>query len=141
MNIIDKDVVDVVFEDGWFVDGRKVSRPGLESQRTGVAQGVVTYPLVKTFKSEVFPHAPSPLETYVSAKSPSRKRLAGAVAMNMDVDVRKDTKVGCKLRFDPAQTLVKHSQQHQLPLHCLAPSAQCRHFDEVKEISMEPSID
>lgn len=62
MDIIDEDVVNVVFENGGLVYCREVA---------AMAQGALdkirwfsedkTYPLVKTLRSEVLPQAPSPL--------------------------------------------------------------------------------
>lgn len=62
VDIIDKDIMDVVFEDGRLIYCRKVA---------AIAQGALdalclvlddkTYPLVKTLSSEVLPQAPSPL--------------------------------------------------------------------------------
>lgn len=62
MDIIDENVMDVVFEDGGLVYCRKIP---------AIAQGASdklrcfledkTYPLVNTLSSEVLPQAPSPL--------------------------------------------------------------------------------
>ena len=62
MNIIDEDIVHIVFEDGGLVYSRKVAamaRGALDKPRWVPRDK--TYPLVKTFSSEVLPQAPSPL--------------------------------------------------------------------------------
>lgn len=62
MDIIDENVVDIVFEDGWLVYCRKIpaiARDTLDKLRWVLEDK--TYPLVKTLSSEVLPQAPSPL--------------------------------------------------------------------------------
>ena len=62
VDIIDKDVVDVVFEDGGLVYRRKVAAIARgASDRLCLVLDDKTYPLVKTLSNEVFPQAPSPL--------------------------------------------------------------------------------
>lgn len=62
VDIIDEDVVDVVFEDGGLVYCRKVPAmaQGASDKLRWVLEGK-TYPLVNTLSSEVLPQAPSPL--------------------------------------------------------------------------------
>lgn len=62
VDVIDKYVVDIVFEDGGLVYCRKVSAmaPGASEKLRFIGQ-TETYPLVKTLSSEVLPQAPSPL--------------------------------------------------------------------------------
>lgn len=62
VDIINEDVVDVVFENGRFVYCRKVPAmaPGASDKLCWVLDDK-TYPLVKTLSSEVLPQAPSPL--------------------------------------------------------------------------------
>jgi hypothetical protein len=60
VDIVDEYVVDVVFEDGWFVDGWEIAaRKSLDGELG--RESVVHYPRVKTFRRDVFPQAPSPL--------------------------------------------------------------------------------
>lgn len=62
VDIIDEDVVDVVFEDGGLVYCRKV--PAMAQGASDKLRWVLedkTYPLVNTLSSEVLPQAPSPL--------------------------------------------------------------------------------
>ena len=62
MNIIDEDVVDVIFKDSRLIYCREV--PTIAhgaSEKLGRVLEDKTYPLVNTFSSEVFPQAPSPL--------------------------------------------------------------------------------
>lgn len=62
VDVIDEDVVDVVFENGGFVYCRKV--PAMASGASNKLCWVLddkTYPLVNTLSSEVLPQAPSPL--------------------------------------------------------------------------------
>ena len=68
VNIIDEDVVDVVFENGGLVNCRKVAAKaqGASDELRWFLKDK-TYPLVKTLRSEVLPQAPSPLfETLIS---------------------------------------------------------------------------
>ena len=62
VDIINKDVVDVVFENGGLVYCRKVPAmaQGASDELCWVLEDK-TYPLVKTLSSEVLPQAPSPL--------------------------------------------------------------------------------
>jgi hypothetical protein len=53
--------VNVVFEDGRFVDGREVSVRCSARQQSRPALPYRTYPRVKTLSRDVLPHAPSPL--------------------------------------------------------------------------------
>jgi len=50
--------VDVVLKDGGFVDSREVA---IINEPLFICVSFRTYPLVKTFNSDVFPQAPSPL--------------------------------------------------------------------------------
>lgn len=62
MNIIDEDVMDVVFEDGGLVYCGKV--PAIAQGASDKPHWVLedtAYPLVNTLSSEVLPQAPSPL--------------------------------------------------------------------------------
>ena len=62
VNIIDEDVVDVVFENGGLVYCRKIAAKAQSaSDRFRRFLEDRTYPLVKTLRSEVLPQAPSPL--------------------------------------------------------------------------------
>lgn len=63
--------VNIVFKYSRFVDGRKVSVEGISDPIIASCQRRGTYPLVKTFKSEVLPQAPSPLNKIVSASRPN----------------------------------------------------------------------
>lgn len=62
VDVINEDIVDIVFEDGGLVYCRKV--PGIgqgASDKVGWVRKGKTYPLVNTLSSEVLPQAPSPL--------------------------------------------------------------------------------
>ena len=62
VNVVDEDVVDVIFEDGGLVHCRKVA--AIARGASDKLQWVVndkTYPVVKTLSNEVLPQAPSPL--------------------------------------------------------------------------------
>ena len=62
VDIVDENVMDVVFKDGGLVYRRKV--PAMAQGASDKLRWVLedqTYPLVKTLSSEVLPQAPSPL--------------------------------------------------------------------------------
>ena len=62
VNVIDEDVVDVVFKDGGLVHGRKVAAIARSaSDKLGWVVEDKAYPVVKTLSNEVLPQAPSPL--------------------------------------------------------------------------------
>lgn len=90
--------VDVVLEDGGFIDCWEITGATNKSliPRFLTPQ---TYPLVKTFSNEVFPHAPSPLINAVQVSASPMSGLGGG--------------------FD--------AQQHQLTLDGLGTSAERRH--------------
>lgn len=62
VDIVDENVMDVVFKDGGLVYRRKVAAmaQGASDKLRWVLEDK-TYPLVKTLSSEVLPQAPSPL--------------------------------------------------------------------------------
>ena len=62
VDIVDENVVDIVFEDGGLVYSRKVAAMahGASDKVRWVVEDK-TYPLVKTLSREVLPQAPSPL--------------------------------------------------------------------------------
>lgn len=74
MDIIDEDIVDVVLEYCRFAVRRDLLDAGTGSAGN-THYTVGKYPLVKTFSSDVFPHAPSPLHN-VSPALQFRKRNA-----------------------------------------------------------------
>lgn len=62
VDVIDEDIVDVIFEDGRFVYCRKIAAIAQgASDKLRWVLGHKIYPLVKTLSSEVLPQAPSPL--------------------------------------------------------------------------------
>lgn len=62
MDIIDEDIVDIVFENGGLVYSREVAIMAQSaSDKSRWFLNDKTYPLVNTLRSEVLPQAPSPL--------------------------------------------------------------------------------
>ena len=62
VDVVNENIVDVIFEDGGFIDRGEVPAIGVSRGRRWCLEfGPSAYPLVKTLSSEVFPQAPSPL--------------------------------------------------------------------------------